>query len=123
MAALLHTADSHDARGRLLALVDDQQLVETLRQQAPDLATAMTSGETATFLALRRVGLAPFYRPVAPGLLLPADQFTPRVARAAQSGGMATLVVVPPGSGDASSWLAQGADGVIVGRPQASASN
>ena len=119
LAALLHSADTHNARGRLLALVDDQQLVETLRQQAPDLATALTSGETSTFLTVSRFGLAPFYRPVASGLILPAEQFSARTARSAQSGGMAVLVVAPQESDDPLSWIEQGADGVIIGRSQA----
>lgn len=114
LAALLHVADGQDARARLLAVVDDQQLVETLRQQAPDLATAMTSGEAGSFLALNRFGLTPFYRPAAPGLLLQPEQFSPRLARAARSGGMAAMVIAAPGAGDAQTWIDQGADGVIV---------
>lgn len=119
LAALLQVADGQNARSRLLAVVDDQQLVDTLRQQAPDLATAMTSAETSSYLMLNRLGLAAFYRPVAPGLLLSAEQFRPRVARAAHSGGMSALVTLEPDADDAQAWIEQSADGVIIARSQA----
>ena len=114
LAALLQAVDSQDARGRVLAVVDDQQLVDTLRAQAPDLATAMTDTEADSFLLTSRLRLTPFYRPVAPALLLPAEQFSRRIADAAHSSGVSVFVV---SSGDSAAQLRlidQGADGIVT---------
>lgn len=114
LAALLQAVDSQDARGRVLAVVDDQQLVDTLRGQAPDLATAMTTAETDSFLLTSRLRLTPFYRPVAPALLLPADQFSPRIADAAHSSGVAVLVISSADGGEVQPLIDQGADSVVA---------
>lgn len=114
LAALLQAVDREDARGRVLAVVDDQQLVDTLRGQAPDLATAMTAAETDSFLLTSRLRLTPFYRPVAPALLLPADQFSPRIADAAHSSGVALLVISSADGGEVQRLIEQGADSVVA---------
>lgn len=114
LAALLHTVDSQQARGRVLAIVDDQQLVDTLRSKAPDLATAMTSAEASSFLLTSRLRLTPFYRPSAPALLLPADQFSRHLARAAHSRGIAVIVLAANDRAAIGEMFDQGAAGVFV---------
>ncbi|MCB0246761.1 MAG: hypothetical protein KDI07_21445 [Anaerolineae bacterium] len=114
LAALLQAVDSQNARDRVLAVVDDQQLVDTLRGQAPDLATAMTAAETDSFLLTSRLRLTPFYRPVAPALLLPADQFSQPIATAAHSSGVSVFVVSPGDSAAVQRLIDQGADGVVA---------
>lgn len=114
LAALLHAVDSQDARDQVLAVVDDQHLVDTLRGQAPGLATAMTAAETEAFLMTSRLRLTPFYRPVAPALLLPAGEFSQRIATAAHSRGIAVLVTSPDETSTVQRWIDQGADGVVV---------
>lgn len=117
LAALLHAVDSQNARGRVLAVVDDQQLVDALRTQAPDLATAMTTAETDSFLLTSRLRLTPFYRPAAPALLLPAGQFNEHTANAAHSRGIAVLVVSQEDATGVQGWIQRGADGVVVQNP------
>ena len=114
LAALLQAVDSQDARGRVLAVVDDQQLVDTLRAQAPDLATAMTDTEADSFLLTSRLRLTPFYRPVAPALLLPAEQFSRRIADAAHSSGVSVFVVSSGDSAAQRRLIDQGADGIVT---------
>ena len=114
LAALLQAVDSQDARGRVLAVVDDQQLVDTLRAQAPDLATAMTDAEADSFLLTSRLRLTPFYRPVAPALLLPAEQFSRRIADAAHSSGVSVFVVSSGDSAAQRRLIDQGADGIVT---------
>lgn len=115
LAALLQAADATGARDRLLAMVDEQQLANTLRSQAPDLATANTSAESTAFLTTYRLHMTPFYRPAAPGLVLDGDQVSRRLARSAHSRGIRLLAV---GDGQpvetVRGWLDAGADGVIV---------
>ncbi len=114
LASLLHAVDTQGAHDRVLAVVDDQQLVDTLRGQAPDLATAMTAAETDSFLLSSRLRLTPFYRPVAPALLLPADQFSQRIADAAHRSGVSVFVVSPGDSATVQRLIDQGADGVVA---------
>ena len=59
LAALLQAIDANRARGRVLAVVDHPLLAGTLREQAPDLATAATSAETNAFLTTRRFASDP----------------------------------------------------------------
>lgn len=94
LASLLQAIDASDARDRVLVVLDDQQLIDTLRQQAPGLATAYTSGETNAFLTTYRLRLTPFYRPAAEALLLDAAEVTPAMVRAAHGRGVGTLAVV-----------------------------
>ncbi len=88
LAALLQAADATGSRTRLLAIVDEQQLANTLRSQASDLATANTSAEAAAFLATQRLRMTPFYRPAAPGLILDGDQVSRRLSNSAHSRGI-----------------------------------
>lgn len=117
LAALLHAVDSQGARARVLAVVDDQQLVDVLRGQAPDLATAMTTAETSSFLLTSRLRLTPFYRPGAPALLLPAAEFSQRLRNAAHSRGIALFVESPNDRSVVKDLIDQGVDGVVVQRP------
>ena len=117
LAALLHAVDSQGARDRVLAVVDDQQLVDVLRGQAPDLATAMTTAEVSSFLLTSRLRLTPFYRPGAPALLLPAAQFSGRLRDAAHSRGIALFVQSPNDRSVVKDLIDQGVDGVVVQRP------
>ena len=117
VAALLNSVDAIGARDRTLVIIDDQQLADVLRSQAPDLATAATSAETAAFLTTANLHLTPFYRPTANVVLAPAEHFTAHQAAAAHSRGMALLVIASAGEADPSRWLQQGADGVILDSP------
>lgn len=115
IAALLQAADASGSRSRMLAVVDEQQLADTLRSQAPDLATANTSAETAAFLTTFRLHMTPFYRPAAPGLILGGEEVNKRLVRSAHSRGIRLLAV----AGDQPvetlrAWINAGADGVIL---------
>jgi glycerophosphoryl diester phosphodiesterase len=117
LAALLQAVDAAGARDRVLAVVDDQQLVDTLRQQAPGLATTYTAQETDGFLAADRLRLVAFYRPAAQALILDGDQIGQRLVRAAHSRGVSVLARGGPAASDTEmqGWIDQGADGVIAG--------
>ena len=115
LAALLQAADSTGSRPRLLAIVDEQQLANTLRSQASDLATANTSAEAAAFLTTQRLRMTPFYRPAAPGLILDGDQLSRRLSNSAHNRGIRVLAVADGQPSDVvGQWLDAGADGVIV---------
>ena len=115
LAALMQAADATGSRARLLAIVDEQQLANTLRSQAPDLATANTSAEAAAFLTTQRLRMTPFYRPAAPGLILDGDQVSRRLSNSAHSRGIRVLALADGQSSDVvGQWLDAGADGVIV---------
>ena len=115
LAALLQAADATASRTRLLAIVDEQQLANTLRSQAPDLATANTSAEAAAFLATQRLRMTPFYRPAAPGLILDGDQVSRRLSNSAHSRGIRVLAVANDQSNETMrAWLDAGADGIIL---------
>ena len=115
LAALLQAADSTGSRPRLLAIVDEQQLANTLRSQASDLATANTSAEAAAFLTTQRLRMTPFYRPAAPGLILDGDQVSRRLSNSAHNRGIRVLAVADGQPSDVvGQWLDAGADGVIV---------
>ena len=115
LAALLQAADATSSRARLLAIVDEQQLANTLRSQASDLATANTSAEAAAFLATQRLRMTPFYRPAAPGLILDGDQVSRRLSNSAHSRGIRVLAVATDQSNETMrAWLETGADGIIL---------
>lgn len=115
IAALLQAADATASRARILAIVDEQELANTLRSQAPDMATANTSAETAAFLTTQRLRMTPFYRPAAPGLILDGDEVSRRLSNSAHSRGIRLLAVADGQPGDVvGQWLDAGADGVIV---------
>ena len=96
-----------------------QQLANTLRSEASDLATANTSAEAAAFLATQRLRMTPFYRPAAPGLILDGDQVSRRLSNSAHSRGIRVLALADGQSSDViGQWLDAGADGVIVSDPQ-----
>ncbi len=119
LAALLQAADATGSRTRLLAIVDEQQLANTLRSQASDLATANTSAEAAAFLTTQRLRMTPFYRPAAPGLVLDGDQVSRRLSNSAHSRGIRVLALADGQPSDVvGQWLDAGADGVIVSDPQ-----
>ena len=88
LAALLQAADATGSRARLLAIVDEQQLANTLRSQAPDMATANTGAEAGAFLTTQRLRMTPFYRPAAPGLILDGDKVSSQLVKSAHSRGM-----------------------------------
>lgn len=115
VAALLQAIDGQNARGRVLAKVEGQQLVEALRAQAPDLATAYTEGEARAFLTAYRLRLTPFYRPAAPALILPADRVTTRLVRAAHSRGV-ELIAVATEDAQVEPLATQGVAAIVVGR-------
>jgi glycerophosphoryl diester phosphodiesterase len=115
-AALLQAVEVAGAQDRTLVIVDDQALVEVLRQQAPDLTTAYTGAETDAFLATARAGLAPFYRPAAPALILRASQLNQRLVRAAQSRGVG-VVAIAGGSADSEALSQIGVDAIISSHP------
>ena len=103
------------SRTRLLAIVDEQQLANTLRSQAPDLATANTSAEAAAFLTTQRLRMTPFYRPAAPGLILDGDRLSRRLSGSAHSRGIRVLAVANDQSTETMrAWLDAGADGIIL---------
>ncbi|MCS6845379.1 MAG: hypothetical protein NZ528_13820 [Caldilineales bacterium] len=114
VAALLQAVDGQNARGRVLAKVEGQQLVEALRAQAPDLATAYTEGEARAFVTAYRLRLTPFYRPAAPALILPADQLSGRLVRAAHSRGVEVIAVATEDA-QVQPLAAMGVAAVIVG--------
>lgn len=115
-AALLQAIDGAGAQERTLVIVDDQGLVEVLRQQAPVLATATTKPETEAFLATARLGLTPFYRPAAPALVLDAEQLTPRLVSAAHSRGVQVVAIAGPAS-DLQALEGLGVDAIITAQP------
>lgn len=118
LAALLQVAESEESRGRLLAIVEDQQLAEILRQQVPDLATAYTPQEIKAFLPTSRLGLAPFYRPAAPGMLVAGEAITEAMVKAAHSRGVYVIAVAGDATpADLQHWLDKGVDGIVVGNP------
>ena len=104
------------AEVRVVADLEDAIIgaVDTLRAQAPDLATAMTDTEADSFLLTSRLRLTPFYRPVAPALLLPAEQFSRRIADAAHSSGVSVFVVSSGDSAAQRRLIDQGADGIVT---------
>jgi glycerophosphoryl diester phosphodiesterase len=115
-AALLQAIDAAGAQERTLVIVDDQELVEVLRQQAPVLTTAYTEAETDAFLATARAGLTPFYRPAAPALILSASQLSQGLVRAAQSRGVQVVAIA--GDGDDPEALSRlGVDAIISTQP------
>lgn len=118
LAALLQAIDANDARGRVLAVVDQPLLAHTLREQAPDLGTATTTAETNAFLTTKRFGLAPFYRPAAPAMLLKGSQINKRLVDAARGRGI-HLIASPDQQGSAAvqTLIDAGVDGVIVTDP------
>jgi glycerophosphoryl diester phosphodiesterase len=119
LAALLQAADATGSRARLLAIVDEQQLANTLRSQAPDLTTANTSAEAAAFLTTQRLRMTPFYRPAAPGLILDGDQVNRRLINSAHSRGIRVLALADGQPSDiVGQWLDAGVDGVIISDPQ-----
>jgi glycerophosphoryl diester phosphodiesterase len=115
-AALLQAIDSANARERTLVIVDDQELVEVLRQQAPALATATTRPEAEAFLATARMGLTPFYRPAAPALVLDASELSARLVAAAHSRGVQVVAVAGPGA-DPQALADLGVDAIIAPQP------
>lgn len=118
LAALLQAIDANDAQPRVLAVVDHPLLAGTLREQAPDLATASTSAETSAFLATRRFGLTPFYRPAAPAMLLEGSQINKRLVDTARGRGIHLLALPDQQSAAAAQALIDaGVDGVIVQDP------
>lgn len=118
LAAVLRASQAADAAGRLLVAVDDDRVAEELRGRAPELATAYTSQERDRFLATQRLRLTPFYRPVAPALLLHASQVSRDLLAAAGKQGVNVMAWAGPAGdqdGEALARLATaGLDGVIV---------
>lgn len=115
-AALLQAIDTAGAQERTLVLVDDQELVDVLRQQAPVLTTAYTGAETDAFLATARAGLTPFYRPAAPALVLSASQLSQGLVRAAQSRGVKVVAIAGDGD-DPEALSLLGVDAIISTQP------
>lgn len=115
-AALLQAIDGAGARERTLVLVDDQELVEALRLQAPELATAYTRPEAEAFLATARVGLTPFYRPAAPALVLDGNQLTARLVAAAHNRGVQVVAIADDGT-DPQALVELGVDAIIAPQP------
>lgn len=115
VAALLQAIDTAHARDRVLVEVDDALLARTLREQAPDLATISTRAETSAFLTMQRLRLTPFYRPSAPGMILPAADVSPRLLHAAHSRGIHVIAVADGSDAPAiQALLDAGVDGVTV---------
>lgn len=115
VAALLQAIDGADARTRVLAAVDHPLLANTLREQAPDLGTAATSAEAAAFLAMERFGLAPFYRPAAPALLLPGDEIDKALVGAARGRGIHLVALAgQQGSAELQALIDAGVDGLVA---------
>lgn len=115
VAALLQAIDTAQARDRVLVEVDDALLARTLRQQAPNLATISTRAETNAFLTMQRLRLTPFYRPSAPGMLLPAADVTPRLLHAAHSRGIHVIALADGSDVTAvQALLDAGVDGVAL---------
>ncbi|MFZ2359477.1 MAG: hypothetical protein WA040_09030 [Anaerolineae bacterium] len=118
LAALLQAIDANDARSRVLAVVDQPLLANTLREQAPDLATAATAAETSAFLTTQRFRLASFYRPAAPAMLLAGSQINRRLVSSARSRGIHLLALPDQPSVAATQALIDaGVDGVVVTDP------
>lgn len=118
VAALLQAIDANDARGRVLAVVDHPLLAGILREQAPDLGTAATGAEAASFLTTQRLRLTPFYRPAAPAMLLPGEQINRRLIEAAHSRGIHLLALFSQqGSAAVQALVDAGIDGVVVSDP------
>lgn len=118
MAGLLQAVDANDARARVLAVVDDPLLADTLRQQAPDLGTATTTAETNAFLTTQRFRLTPFYRPAAPAMVLEGSQVSRRLVDAARSRGIHLLARADQQNDAAVQTLIDaGVDGVILTEP------
>lgn len=118
LAALLQAIDAADARPRVLVAVDDALLASSLRQQAPDLATVATSAETSAFLTTQRFRLAPFYRPVAPAMLLAGSRINERLVNAAHGRGIHLLALPEEQSLAAAQALANArVDGLVLQDP------
>lgn len=118
LAALLQAIDANAARARVLAVVDDPLLISTLRQQAPDLATAKTSSESNAFLTMQRFRLTPFYRPAAPAMLLEGGQVRKRHVNAGRSRGIHLVALAGEQTSTAVQALIDlGVDGVVVQDP------
>ncbi len=118
LAALLQAIDANSARERVLAVVDHPLLAGTLREQAPDLATAATAAETNAFLTTKRFRLTPFYRPAAPAILLAGSQINKRLVDAARSRGIHLLALPDQQSVTTVQGLIDaGVDGVILTDP------
>jgi glycerophosphoryl diester phosphodiesterase len=118
LAALLQAIDANNARPRVLAVVDHPLLVNTLREQAPDLGTAATSAETNAFLTTKRFRLTPFYRPAAPAMVLEGSEINKRLVDAARSRGIHLLALAgQPGVAAAQTLIDAGVDGIIVMDP------
>lgn len=118
VAALLQAIDASRARARVLAAVDHPLLANILREQAPDLGTVATSAEAAAFLTTQRFRLTPFYRPVAPALLLAGDEIDKRLVDAARGRGMHLVALAGQQESAALQALIDaGVDGVVVTDP------
>ncbi len=118
LAALLQAIDANNARPRVLAVVDHPLLAGTLREQAPDLATAATGAETSAFLTTQRFRLAPFYRPAAPAMLLEGSEISKRLVDAARGRGIHLLALAEqPSVAAAQALIDAGVDGVIMADP------
>ena len=118
LAARLQAIDPNGARGRVLAVVDHTLLAGTLREQAPNLATAATTAETAAFLTTKRFRLTPFYRPAAPAMLLAGNQINKRLVDAARSRGIHLLALPDqPSVATVQPMIDAGVDGVILTDP------
>lgn len=118
LAALLQAIDANDARSRVLAVVDHPLLAGTLREQAPDLATAATTAETSAFLTTQRFRLASFYRPAAPAMLLDGGRVDKRLVSSARSRGIHLVALPADHSAEAVQTLVDaGVDGVILTDP------
>jgi glycerophosphoryl diester phosphodiesterase len=118
LAALLQAIDANGARPRVLAVVDHPLLAGTLREQAPDLASAATTAETNAFLATKRFRLTPFYRPAAPAMLLAGSQINKRLVDAARSRGIHLLTLPDQQSvATVQGLIDAGVDGVILTDP------
>lgn len=118
VAALLQAVDAADARQRVLAVVDDQQLVEALREQAPLLATAATSGERTAFITMLRLRLSPFHRPASPAMVLDRSAVDQRLTAAAHRRGVFVVTTAADAS-DAQALHQIGVDAIIVADPAA----
>lgn len=115
LAALLQAADATGSRPRLVAIVDDPPLAATLRQQAPELATANTTSETKAFLTTQRLRLTPYYRPEAPAMLLQSSAIRKPVVDAAHSRGI-RVIALPSDqiTNTVQPLVDTGIDGVVV---------
>lgn len=113
LAALLQAVDSQVARGRVLAVVDDQQLVDTLRGQAPVLVTAMTAAETDFVPADQSAAVDAILPAGCPGAAAAGPPVQSTNCRC-HSSGVAVLVISSAADGDVQRLIDQGADSVVA---------